>query len=143
MISVYFANHDKDKGFRSALETALIMLKRNRQVSFTGHDEVGPGLITREVIAKRIKEAGLILLLVTPDYLSDDWHYEEERPLLLAAHHFNRTPIIPIHVRHVVGWEDCEFNRFLALPRKGGLADPENLMPIVQDIKLTVEGLLK
>ncbi len=100
---------------RDELEKHLTMLKRNGIIS-TWHDrKIEASSILDSEIDKNLKNADIILLLVSIYFLASDYCYDIEMEQALEMHNNKQAVIIPIILRNC-DWSDAPFSHLAALP---------------------------
>ena len=83
------------------------------------HDRmIRPGKEWRGEIDSNLNNAGVILLLVSSDFINSDYCYDIELERALE-HHKNRSSIVvPVILRPVL-WDNTPFSKLQALPKDG------------------------
>jgi internalin A len=69
-------------------------------------------------IEENLERADVVLLLVSPDFISSDYCYEKEMQRALQRHEAGETRVIPVILRDV-NWGHAPFARLQALPKDG------------------------
>lgn len=114
-IDVFISYSPNDDEARRTLETHLAALQRSRLIrTWTAHT-IGPGQEWRAAVDQYIDNAHLILLLISPDFLASDHHYEVEVTRALDRHRAGSARVVPIIVRHV-DWRGTLIDGLLMLP---------------------------
>ncbi len=146
-IEVFTSYDQEDEGLRKQLINHLVQMKRNGLI--TGYDnKLEIGTEQEEEAKKRLDRARIILLLVSPDFLASDYHYNVEMQRALERHQAKAARVIPIILRDTPGWKDTKFAGLLALPRnekpvtEWGNRDAV-FAEITREIKDVVENLKK
>lgn len=99
------------------LKNALMSQLHHKYVDHL--DGVSPGKDQRGGIKKYIDMADIILLLISPDFLSSDYSSGQEMERALERHEQKEARVIPIILRPV-DWENgTSFGGLPALPRGG------------------------
>lgn len=115
MTTLFFSYSHADSDLRDQLEKHLAMLKRQGRID-AWHDRkivVGDSLDDR--ISEHLKAAGIILLLVSSDFLSSEYCYGIEMNTALRRHHAGEARVIPIILRPC-DWKSAPFAGLLATP---------------------------
>jgi len=105
-VKIYLSSSNKDKHFYQELIVSLAGLKREGKIKVLNENGILPGAVLEEQIRKWLKEAELVLFLVSPDLIASDFIYDVE---ILKALEFNqkgKVKIIPIIIR------PCDFESF-------------------------------
>ncbi len=136
-IEVFTSYAQKDEPLREELLKHLKQMKR--QGLITGYDHnIDAGTDKKEEAKRYLDRAGIILLLVSPDYLDSDYHYDVEMGRALERHKEGKARVIPIILRYTADWNQTEFAGLLALPRNGKPADESNRDKAFSDIALEI-----
>ncbi|MEO5990178.1 MAG: toll/interleukin-1 receptor domain-containing protein [Ferruginibacter sp.] len=118
MINLFFSYSHKDESLRNELEKHLSILKRNGVIS-SWHDRcILPGAGIDEEISMNIQKADIILLLVSSDFLSSDYCYDNEMNYALQKSAKNEVKVLPVILRPC-DWKDSKFGKLLAIPTDG------------------------
>jgi hypothetical protein len=118
-VEVFISYVRADEAWRSELAKRLKPMKREGLITEWYADNTSAGLELKEEAKKHLDTARIILLLVSPDFLDSDYHYDFEMAHALKRHNANTARVIPILLRHTEGWEQTEFHKLQALPRNG------------------------
>ena len=62
--------------------------------------------------------AGLVLLLISPDFMASDYCYDVEMVQALLRHESRQARVVPIILRQVM-WDKSPFAKLQALPTDG------------------------
>src|SRR4051794_21478075 len=99
MIEIFYSYSSKDKSFRDALEPHLSVLQRQKVIA-TWHDRrVAPGTDWAGQIDAHLNSAGIILLLVSPDFLASNYCYDLEMTRALQRSTAGEARVIPVILR--------------------------------------------
>ena len=114
-IYISFAPTPKDQTLLGELEGQLAMLKREPDICFWDKRSIIPGKNRQDEIATHIKQAHLILLLLSPDYLASEECYAE---MVQATNRADKgeTHVIPILMRPSSGWQGTPIGQLEPLP---------------------------
>jgi hypothetical protein len=83
------------------------------------HDrKILPGSNFEAEISQELDAANIILLLVSPDFISSDYCWGKEMKRAIARHEARTARVIPIILRPV-DWQSTPFGKLLALPTDG------------------------
>jgi hypothetical protein len=116
MATVFFSYSHVDEQLRDQLEKHLSMLKRQGIIK-TWHDRRIPaGDALDSSIDKRLDEADVILLLVSPDFLASTYCYDVEMQRAMERHRAGEARVIPIILRYC-DWHAAPFGQLIATPR--------------------------
>ena len=118
MAKVFFSYSHKDEELRDELEIHLSAMKRLGVID-TWHDRrIESGRDFGGSISENIEDSDVILLLVSPYFLSSDYCYDTEMTRAMEKHHEGSARVIPV-ILHPCDWHDTPFSGLLALPVDG------------------------
>lgn len=139
MAVLFFSYSHKDEALRDKLEVHLAMLKR-QGVLETWHDR---RIVAGDEFAGRIGEelerAGIILLLVSPDFLASDYCYDIEMTRAMERHEAGEARVIPVVLRPC-DWHGAPFGKLGAAPKDG---KPVTTWPDLDEAFLDVVRAIK
>lgn len=114
---VYSYSH-KDEELRDRLQLHLTLLQRQQLISPWHDRKIMPGERWAGVIDDRFKQADLILLLVSPDFIASDYCYEIEMKTALEREAKGEAKVVPVILRSC-NWPAAPFSKLQALPKDG------------------------
>jgi len=114
-IEVFISYHQKDEELREELENHLATLLREQTITSWHNREIVAGQEFQAEINKYLKRAGLILLLVSPDFIASDYHWTVEVTRALEQNAAGKARVIPVLLRHA-DWETPPINELSPLP---------------------------
>jgi predicted ATPase len=118
MAKLFYSYSHRDARFLVKLEAALSQLKREGVLE-TWHDRrINPGQEWADIIDRKLEEADIILLLVSPDFLASDYCSEKEMARALERHAIGAAFVVPVILRSA-DWQTAPFRRLQALPAGG------------------------
>lgn len=118
MATLFYSYSHKDETYRDLLETHLTMLRRQGIITswhdrrLKAGDEIDAG------IDAAMREAKVILLLVSPDFLASEYCYGVEVAHAMERHRASTARVIPIILRPCE-WQEAPFGGLLAAPKDG------------------------
>ncbi|MBF0130354.1 MAG: toll/interleukin-1 receptor domain-containing protein [Alphaproteobacteria bacterium] len=118
MVGLFFSYSHKDEGLRNQLETHLAMLKRQGLIESWHDRRIDAGDKFGDRIAAELDAAGVILFLVSPDFLASDYCYDVEMSRALERDAAGEAWVIPVILRPC-DWPSAPFGSLLALPKDG------------------------
>jgi hypothetical protein len=118
-VEVFVSYVRADETLRAELAKHLKPMKREGLITEWYADNVEAGVEQKKEAKTHLDTARIILLLVSPDFLDSDYHYDFEMARALERHNADTARVIPIILRHTEGWEKTEFHKLQALPRDG------------------------
>src|SRR6266566_3030913 len=118
-VEVFFSYHPKDSNLRDELAKHLKPMKREGLITdwYAGNTEAG--IEEKEEAKTHLDTARVILMLVSPDFLASDYHYDVEMKRALERHKAGEVRVIPIMLKPTEGWDRTDFKGLLSLPRDG------------------------
>jgi internalin A len=112
---VFVSYSHKDEKFRAELDTHLKLLQREGLLSTWNDRKIMPGEEWKGAIDNALEQADLILLLVSPDFISSDYCYDIEMAKALQRHASQEAVVVPILVRET-NWRIAPFAKLQATP---------------------------
>ena len=117
-ISLFYSYSHKDEALRKQLETHLSLLKDQGDIRGWHDRGIEAGTEWDGVIGQNLEEAGIILLLVSADFLASPYCKDVEIARAMERHEAGTARVIPVILRPV-DWHSAPFGRLQALPRNG------------------------
>ncbi len=117
-LEVFISYAHKDERFREQLGAHLSQLRHEDVISDWHDRRIVAGRQWAEEIDQHIESAGVILLLVSPDFLASQYCYEIEMQRALKRHAAGSAWVIPVILRPA-DWTSAPFAKLQALPRDG------------------------
>src|SRR5437764_5746637 len=144
-ISVLLSYAHEDEPLLRQLETHLSLLKRQGLISTWYNRQIVPGTNGAKVIDEQLEQASIILLLVSPDFLTSDYCYQVEMKRALERHEVGQARVIPVALRPV-DWQGAPFAYLQTLPTDAKAIttwsnQDEALVNVVAGIRRAIEDL--
>lgn len=99
------------------LQAHLSLLRRHQLIVDWYDAKILAGTEWSEVIARKIEESDIILLLISPNFVNSDFCWGEEMRRALKKHDRGTAAVIPIILKPMEeGWKKTVFGKLLALP---------------------------
>ncbi len=117
-LKLFISYAHKDEEIKNELDKFLFVLKRSGKISVWQDRMLLAGAEWDETILKELKEAEIILLLVSQDFIASDYIWEKELKIAIQHHHEGKARVIPIIARKC-DWENMSFAKLQALPNGG------------------------
>ncbi len=144
---IFYSYVEEDNDLVKQLKTHLTLLKKQDYITDWYADKLSAGG-ERDESMRHLNLARIILLLVSPDFVASDHHYDVEIKRAMARHDAGEARVIPIILRSTEGWQKEPFGRLQFLPRgdkpliqyTGGDRDAM-LAQIAREIRVVVEEL--
>lgn len=119
MANVFFSYSHKDEALRDELEVHLAMLKRQGIISAWHDRKIMAGDEFGSEIDARLNNAGVILLLVSPDFLASAYCYDIEMTRAIELHTEGRARVIPVILRPCDWQASAPFAKLVVVPTDG------------------------
>ncbi len=142
-INIFYCYARKDKALRDTLEQHLEPLRRSGQIISWYDREIQPGMDWRQEIDKYLNNSDIILVLVSPSFLSSNYCSSVEMQRALERHEAKETLVIPIILRPS-DWKETPLGKLQALPKDGKpLTKWRNRDEAFQDIVQGIRQVIK
>lgn len=150
-VSVFYSYSHADEQMRDVIDKQLATLRRLGLVE-TWHDRrIGAGQEWNKEIDAKLRSADIILLLLSPDFISSDYCYGIEATAALERHKRDEATVIPIVLR-AVDFKGLPFADLQSLPQdgrpiffqqtpSGPRYHEDRLLEIEQGIRAAVENI--
>jgi hypothetical protein len=117
-VEVFFSYSHRDEELRDELERHLSTLRRQGIIKSWHDRRIGAGREWEGAIDSHLKNAQIILFLVTANLLASDYVYDVELKQAMARHNENKAVVIPIILRPC-DWQESPLGKLQALPTDG------------------------
>jgi len=115
-LKLFYSYAHEDEKLREELEKRLVHLRWQGLIS-EWHDRlIVPGTNWAQAIDSHLKDASIILLLISPDFLASDYCYGIEMKMALERNEKGEATVIPVHLR-LTDWKEAPFAHLQALPK--------------------------
>ncbi|HMB06559.1 MAG TPA: toll/interleukin-1 receptor domain-containing protein, partial [Isosphaeraceae bacterium] len=118
-VPLFFSYSKQDKALRDKLETHLSLLQTQGVISGWHDRRIEAGTEWDGAISRHLEEAGIILLLVSADFLATRYCRDVEIKRAMERHEAGTARVIPVILRPVDAWHTAPFGKLQALPEKG------------------------
>lgn len=115
MKSVFISYSQQDRSFRDALLTHLHVLQHRGLITAWHDGELTPGAAWRDVIDDKLRDADIIIILVSADFLASRFCQEVELAAALERWERREVIVVPVIVRDC-DWQASALATFQALP---------------------------
>jgi hypothetical protein len=145
-LEVFFSYAHKDEALRDKLVTHLSTLERQGAIT-DWHDRlISPGAEWVGQIDNHLNAAGIILLLISPDFIASDYCYGVELVRAMERHQAGQARVIPIILRPV-DWTGTPFSKLQALPKDGKpitiwANEDEAFLDVAKGIRRAVQDIM-
>jgi len=145
-VKIYLSSSDEDKHYHQKLIVNLAGLKRQGKIKVLNDNGILPGNIWEEQILQWLKEAELVLFLVSSDFIASDFIYDVEIQKVLDCNQKGKVKIIPIIIRPC-DFESLPICQFKVLPlNKIPVSVWENedeaWLQIIIQLKKVIKGII-
>lgn len=118
IIRIFYVYAHEDDALRKELEKHLGILRRSSQIIEWHDREIPAGAEWEREVELHLNLAGIILLLVSPDFVASDYCYGVEMKRALERHESGEVHVIPIILRPL-DLEGAPFSKLQMLPSEG------------------------
>ena len=119
---LFYSYSHADQKLRDNLAKHLVAYRNQKLIEDWYDRKLPAGVSIDESIAKKLDSADIVLLLVSPDFLSSGYCQGIELPQALEQHEKGKTRVIPVILRRTPGWEKEPFGHLNPLPTNGRAA---------------------
>ena len=121
-IEVFCCYAHEDEDLLNELKRHLSPQQRQQLIHVWHDRDISAGTEWAQEIEKHLNEAHIILLLISPDFISSEYCYGTEMKRALERHKRGEARVIPVILRPVGGWEkvppgDIQLGQLQALPK--------------------------
>ncbi|NEQ54314.1 MAG: toll/interleukin-1 receptor domain-containing protein [Leptolyngbya sp. SIO3F4] len=114
-LKLFYSYSHRDETLRNQLDTHLKILERQNLIQ-PWHDRcIVAGTDWAKEIDDNLKQADIILLLISADFIASDYCYEIELKQAMERHQADKARVIPIILRPV-DWSNTPFSNLQAFP---------------------------
>lgn len=117
-IHIFFSYAHEDEKFREELEKHLAFLKRDKKIIEWHDRRLLAGSNWEKEIIDNIDQAQIIVMLMSPDFISSDYCSETESKRALERHSREEAIVVPVIIRPCL-WTQTPFKNLQALPKDG------------------------
>ncbi len=117
-IEIFLSYSHQDETLMQELVKHLSTLQRQGTIRAWHEQEITAGSERAEQIARHLESAGIILLLISSDFLASDYRYSVELTRAMERHNAKQARVIPVILRPV-DWKGAPFSKLKALPANG------------------------
>ncbi|WNZ48745.1 TIR domain-containing protein [Leptolyngbya boryana CZ1] len=114
-IEIFISYSHQDEALMQELVKHLSTLQHQGIIRTWHKQEITAGSERAEQINRHLESAGIILLLISSDFLASDYRYSVELAHAMERHEAKEACVIPVILRPV-DWKDSPFSKLQALP---------------------------
>ena len=121
-IEVFCCYAHEDERLLDELKKHISPLQRRQSINVWHDRDISAGTEWKQKIARRLDEAHIILLLISPDFIHSEYCYSTEMKRALERHERGEARVIPVILRPIDGWErippgNIQLGELQALPK--------------------------
>src|SRR5690554_7022919 len=113
---VFISYSHKDEDFKNSLTEHLAGLVRSGTISEWNDRKIVPGAVWSHEISENLRNADLILFLISSSFLSSNYCVNIEAETALSMHQSGEAQLVPIVIR-AVDWSDTPLSKLQGLPK--------------------------
>jgi uncharacterized protein YjbI with pentapeptide repeats len=117
-VELFYSYSHRDWRLREQLEKHLSILKYQSVVSGWYDRKISAGNEWRGQIDEHLDKAGIILLLISSDFLASEYCYDIEMKRAMRRHEQREALVVPVILRDCL-WKESPFGKLQALPKDG------------------------
>lgn len=114
-VELFYSYSHKDLKLCELLEAHLKSLQRSGLIRSWYDREITAGTEWKPEIQQAMERAGIILLLLSADFMASDFIYEIELPFAMKRHESGQAVVLPVLLRPFV-YQDAPFAKLQMLP---------------------------
>ena len=118
VVKIFTSYAHEDEDMKDQLDKYLKVLKRSGKIETWNDRELIPGQEWNENIMNELREANVILLLVSVDFIASDFIWDKELTEAMKRHEAGTAHVVPIILRNC-RWTSMPFAKLQALPKNG------------------------
>src|SRR5258708_5446436 len=99
-VKVFYCYSSADEDALLKLEQCLKPLERSQKILSWHKRKILPGANSNQEIEVNLDQAGIIILLVSPEFLASDYCHGNEMERALQLHRETKARVIPVIIRH-------------------------------------------
>jgi hypothetical protein len=117
-LHVFISYTHRDEKLKDELDKHLASLKRSKAIKTWNDRKLEAGGSFDSEISRQLETSDIVLLLISPDFLTSDYCYCREMQTAIRRHNNGNAKLIPIILRPT-DWHDTPVGHLLALPKDG------------------------
>lgn len=114
-INVFISYSHADDTLRKRLETHLNLFQRQGVIRMWSDRVIEPGMQFEETILDNLRNADIVLLLISADFLASDFCQYIELKLAMERHHSGQARVIPVFLSSC-DWKHAQFGTLQGAP---------------------------
>ncbi len=114
-LKIFLSYSHEDEAMKKELDKSLVMLKRSDKIDVWQDRQLIAGDNWDEGIKKELATADIILLLISVDFNSSQYIWDQELKVAMERHSKGEARVVPIILRSCE-WADMPYAKLQALP---------------------------
>lgn len=114
-LEVFCCYAHEDQDMLGHLKKHLAPLERQGQITIWSDTNLNAGAEWKKELHEHLESADIILLLISPDFMTSDYCYSTEMGRAIARHNEGSAVVIPILLRSIF-WQNAPFARLQMVP---------------------------
>jgi len=144
-LEIFFSYAHEDEALRDKLIKQLRLLERQRIITGWSDRCITAGTEWMGQISSHLQSAGIILLLISSDFIASDYCYDLELSQAMERHNAGKARVIPVILRPA-DWQTAPFGKLQALPKNGKpittwANEDEAFLDVAQGIRRAVQEI--
>lgn len=145
MLHLFYAYAHADKDWLEGLWKQLSSLRKNKEIQDWHAGKIELGEDINAEVSKQLAKADIVLLLISPDFVSSEGLEQTQVRLAMAKHEAGISTVIPVLLRRI-DWKGELYGELQAVPRNGQWiaeqGNPEKaLAEAAEEIKVVITKL--
>lgn len=141
-IRVFYSYSRIDEPLLLELDRSFLRLKAESAIETYWDRHIDPGSDWYDEISEELRNADIILALVTPNFLASQYCQQVELPIAVDLHDCGLAKLVPVLLQPS-GWQDTMLSRFQAIPRDcRPVGERANLVEAWAEILASIQGLV-
>jgi hypothetical protein len=138
---------DQDQSLYQLLRQHLSPLEREGLISTWSNADITAGAKWQEEVEKHLNTAEIILLLISPGFISSDYCYSQQLMKAMERHEAGGARVIPVLLRPVL-WKKAPFAVLQVAPKNEKPVTTwsdtnDAFLEIVEDISVAIEVVIQ
>src|SRR6266702_2131337 len=109
-IEIFCCYARKDQTLLNELNAHLMPLQHQGLITIWADTNISAGIEWEKEIEKHLDTAHIILLLISPDFMTSEYCYSKEMKRAMERHESGEVRVIPIILRSI-HWKDAPFGK--------------------------------
>ena len=142
-IRLFCSYSHRDEALWNELAKHLKLLERQGLVRSWHDRKIGAGDDWSQAIDRNLREADVILLLISADFVASDYCFDIEMKTAMERHAAGCALVVPVILRPV-DWRATPFGRIQALPKDGKpVTTFDNIDVALEQVAVGVRGAIE